>query len=528
MFFVISAARVPRRSSRLATLFLALLGLLAATAPALATDVVSWYRFDGCDPSTSAFASQQTPTSFACGPLGVYYLGDQGLTYNSSCLHQVRGEEAPALYLSQHNPRFMPSAGKWFPCRQGNCFGRRNQPWAAIVDWNQGHGWSVAGTLRAVAGSGLDLVLYPLDPGGSTFDSQGASDLDVLAQLCAVAEYVDQYPDDPPLVVNMSFGRIYDSGVSSLFRSRGQVALQDEIHTVLRHLQSQLGIHLVAAAGNHARLLFPASDPYVMAVGGMDVEEYVDAGTVSKAQQAPSAAKALLPAYGLYLKEGTASTYWPVPPGSSYASAFASGWLGGFMADQSLRPSNISLTPSSTLEPVKVSTDYLLILDSQILAGSDLAGAAELAGPALEHVSTVCKATTSTTVTTSASSVTPSLPTSSSADLAGINNLPLPNMEPCVPCHGHQDTYGLLIKLPESMGLPTGLQLDALYLRVGSSYFEITDSSVISDFEDGLIDELLITGVGSIPSGANIELVYELSLTSYGSFWDSTPVHMHN
>ncbi|MDY7092019.1 MAG: S8/S53 family peptidase [Acidobacteriota bacterium] len=526
---MISVVRVPRQSSRLAIVFAVLLGLLALAGPAMATDVVRWYRFDGCDPSTSAFSSQQqTPETFACGSLGVYYVGDQGLSYTSACLHQVHGEEAPALYLAQHNPRFMPSAGEWFPCRQGNCFGRRSQPWAAVIDWNQGHGWSVAGTLSAVAGSGLDLMLYPLDAGGSTFDTKGASDLDVLVQLCAVAEYVHQNPSDPPLVVNMSFGRLYDSGISSLFQSRGQVALQDEIHTVLGHLQSQLGIHLVAAAGNHGRLLFPASDSYVMAVGGMDIEEYVDAGTVSKALQAPTAAQALLPAYGLYLKEGTASTYWPVPPGSSYASAFASGWLGGFMADQSLRPSNISLTPSSTLEPVKVSTDYLLVLDSQTLSGSDLPGAAEVAAPVLEHVSSVCNASTLTTVTTSVSSVTPSLPTSSSADLAGSNNLPLPNTRPCVPCHGYQDTPGLRIKLPESEGFPSGQTLAALLLRVGSSYYEITDTSVISDFEDGLIDELLLTGVGSISTGTSVELVYELSLTSYGSFWDSTPVHMHN
>jgi hypothetical protein len=528
MFFMISVARVPRQSSRCAIILAALAGLLVSATPAAATDVVRWYRFDGCDPSISSFSSQQAPENFACGALGLYYLGDQGLSYSSSCLHQVYGEEAPALYLAQHNPRFMPSAGQWFPCRQGNCFGRNSQPWAAVIDWNQGHGWSVAGTLSAVAGSGLDLVLYPLDAGGATFDTQGASDLDVLARLCAVAEYVDQNPNDPPLVINMSFGRIFDSGVSSLLRSRGQVALQDEIHTVLQHLQSQLGIHLVAAAGNHGRLLFPASDSYVMAVGGMDVEEYLDAGTVSRALQAPSAAQALLPAYGLYLKEGTASTYWPVPPGSSYASAFASGWLAGFMADQGLRPSNLSLTPGSTLKPVRVSTDYLLVLDSQTLAGSDLPGAAQVATPALEHVAGVCNTSTSTPVSTTVSSVTPSLPTRSSADLAGSNNLPLPNTRPCVPCHGYETNQGLRIKLTASEGFPTGQQLNALHLRVGSSYYEITDSSVISDFEDGLIDELLLTNVTSISSGTSVELVYELSLTSYGSFWDSTPVHMHD
>lgn len=513
------------RSLRPLSLIVAL-ALVVAASPASATSNVRWYRFDGCEPALSSFASQNDPERISCGALGVFYVGEETLEYSSACSHSVYGVEAPALYLAQDDPLFSPAAGEWFPCAQGGCFGRRGQPWVGIVDWNRGHGWSVAGTIAASAGPAIDLELFALDAGGATLDPQGVSDLDVLAQLCAVAERAELQPNDLPLVVNLSFGRILDAGASGAAQSRGQVALQDQIHEVLRHLDQDLDIHLVAAGGNHGELLFPASDPHVMAVGAIDIEGYAQTSTIGSAPRSPSQSTAWLPAYGLYLEESTGGVYWPVPPGSSYASALASGWLAGFMVENSLSRDALGLSAASTLEPVASGNDYLLVLDGQTLAGSALPGATELTGGALEHASGCGSLPASPTVVPSVET-TSALPAESSAQISARDNLPLPNTRPCVPCHGFDTIDGLVIDVSESEGFPDDQTLDRLVLRAGSTYREVTDPTILADFADGLLDSLRFENVGPIASGTTVELIYSLRLPTAAVFWDATPVHMH-
>ena len=212
-----------------------LLGLFAVEIAH--AEEVRWFRYTSCDPGLSSFSTQQQQDPFrvACGALGTYYFGPGDFESSGSCSSASHGDEVPALYLSQDDPRFLPSGAEWFPCKSGGCFGRRSQPWVAVVDWNQGHGWSVAGLIREVAGSGVDLVLFPLERTSGLAAADGVSDLDVLIQLCAVAEAAYQAPQDLPLAVNMSFGRLLDPSVSQSAGLVGRWAFQDEIGRVLDH-----------------------------------------------------------------------------------------------------------------------------------------------------------------------------------------------------------------------------------------------------------------------------------------------------
>lgn len=509
---------------------LVFVGLFTAllTAPAEAQEV-QWYRFSGCDPGLSSFSGQQQeePVRFACGALGTYYFGDSGLEVSSSCTSTTHGAEEPALYLSQEDPRFLPSASEWFPCKYGGCFGRRAQPWVAVVDWNQGHGWSVAGLIREVAGTTVDLELFPLDQSSGVTAQSGVSDLAVLQQLCAVAERAWQYPQDLPLAVNMSFGRLLDPAVSESSSLAGETALQDEVGRVLDHL-ANLGIQLLAAAGNHAQLLFPASHQRVMSAGAVDIEHWGSTGLAQRAWETPSATDTLLPGYGLYLETATTGVYWPVPPGSSYSSALATGWIAGYLADQGMSSSQLGLHSGSQLGFVPNSNSYLLTLDGQTLSGSDLAGASALIKRALEHPAAVCGSLASAPWSVTPNTVTPTLPTSSAAELAADTNLPLPNTRPCVPCHGRTHDNGLEVDFSHSAGLPTTWNLDALYLRVGTAYYQVTDTGWLSDFADGDLDHVFFAGLGTLPAGTSVALVYSLDLQAPDGFWDATPIHMHD
>ena len=502
-----------------------LLGLFAVEIAH--AEEVRWFRYTSCDPGLSSFSTQQQQEPFrvACGALGTYYFGPGDFESSGSCSSASHGDEVPALYLSQDDPRFLPSGAEWFPCKSGGCFGRRSQPWVAVVDWNQGHGWSVAGLIREVAGSGVDLVLFPLERTSGLAAADGVSDLDVLIQLCAVAEAAYQAPQDLPLAVNMSFGRLLDPSVSQSAGLVGRWAFQDEIGRVLDHL-SGLGIQLVAAAGNHAELLFPASHSKVMSVGSVDIEHWDSTGSAQRSWQTPTAADTLLPAYGLYLDAGSGS-HWPVPPGSSYASAFATGWLAGYLVDQGMSATQLGMHSGASLGFEVNSTTYQLTLDGQPLSGSALSGAVGLLKRALEHPSSVCPGLATAPVSVTPTSVTPTLPTDSADELAADRNLPLPNTRPCVPCHGRVDDDGLEIDLSSSDGLPTGWDLDALYLMIGSSYYQISDSTVLADFVDGDLVALYLEDVGSITAGTPVALVYDIGIGTSDEFWDATPIHMH-
>src|SRR5262249_21148654 len=147
------------------------------------------------------------PRVVPCGATGTFVFGKPNLQYRGDC-PAVDGarDEMPAAIPDESTPTYPAS----FPRSKGSCFSHQpGHPWVAVVDWPSADGWSVAATIREAADQRVETVLYDLTNGGTLASlSPSVSDLHVLVQLCALAEDVAKRPDDRPLAVNLSFGRM--------------------------------------------------------------------------------------------------------------------------------------------------------------------------------------------------------------------------------------------------------------------------------------------------------------------------------
>lgn len=590
------------------------LPLLAAAGRDAAAQQVSWELFDVEDDPEG-----QNDKRVACGHYGVFHLNVENALPVASepvpAIPRVKGVEVPRLY-----PRYLvggasppapiepvpvvpanrppPSLGgnaaipgpatpprpikpvplnlPWVPCDQGQCFGNplsfgASQPWVAVIDWDGPHGWSVGWTIRQVAGPGVALGLFPLtDEELESVPRRGETDAHLLTQLCTLAELVDVEGVPPPLVVNMSFGRLAHPEDLLPAGSCDERRLVCQIAWVIEHLRLKSqpalpapGTMFVAAAGNHQDLLYPAAAPGVLAAGSLDLAAFWETGLTDSSWETPkltSQAAALMPGYGICLFPGSvpqAEKGHPTPPGTSFASATFSGFLvapllAGLIED-SLEPLLWQPVPSCTPE---VCTYQIAHGNQSLYAVSSglqlLLEQARTGRPA-------CRPPNEGTVEVDASlgnalTKAAALPPLSFDDVAAADRKqPAPGADPCVPCHGHNQPPPLLAYGSASLASrsdpasPLALELDLsfagalpgdytlleLYLRVGEDFYPLTvegELFSLESLESGAVDRLVVEGAGDlIPAGEQASLVLVLGDNGAdvpSEFWTSIPILM--
>jgi hypothetical protein len=459
----------------------------------------------------------------SCGGAGTFVFGGPYLRYDGACRIADSGSEAPALLPVEPEPRLPDS----FPCSEGSCLGRSpGRPWVAVVDWPTAHGWSVAATIREAADRKVDVELYDLTAAGPLGTRvPSVSDLHVLLQLCGVAEAVKAHPADRPLAVNMSFGRRGQGSGETLEPGLGRA-----VGRVLSHLAA-VGVLPVAAAGNHGELLFPASSPDVIATGALDLSAFQMKGEVKPSKQTPPSAAALMLGYGVFLSSAAGEDDdWPAPPGSSYAAAMLTGWLGGTLAGGGQRP---GLKTGSHWSPMVTPGGVALGLDGAPLPGSGLAGPRLLLERALGAVPMARPSQPGAVLElTGPAPPMPDLPVLYADD----GDSPLPGVDPCVSCSGNgvrggelESLDAVLVDLSASQGLPPGMDLVAVFLRVGKDVYAFDTSrepALLAAMAAGDLPSLTFEGVGGIFQAGeqpSLALVVNVGGTAY---WHEVPIDM--
>lgn len=392
---------------------LSLLIVAGGTVPVFADDgETAWMLYDR-EPSQPVARFAGTPHRVACGSYGVFELDFSGTeTFSEPTVSRESGREVPSRYpllgtSLRHQPvtagvaLSVSSAGSAPPdaassggtagvdllsgaarqrseepapppCADGGCFtSPGSEPWVAVVDWDDWHGWSVGQTILQAAGGFARVALFPLnDPYLTTEFGDRITDVHVLRQLCRIAEVVEDPAVIPPVAVNLSFGRLARPWDSVDGECDGST-LPCQIVRVLEHLTTPAGPGsgsddesgdemaggespeatrrggagiplVVGAAGNHRELLFPASSRPVVATGNLDLPVFQGLGRPLPAWETPLGVQALFPGYGVCLQYEVGRgqwAAWPVPPGSSYATAMMTGWVTPSLVTGQLDPS---------------------------------------------------------------------------------------------------------------------------------------------------------------------------------------------
>jgi hypothetical protein len=401
-----------------------------------------------------------------------------------------------------------------------------------MLDWPSEHGWSVAATIQEASGQSLDVQLYDLTQAGvlSTW-VPSVSDLHVLYQLCAIATTTSAPSADRPLAVNLSFGR---RQAAEAHCAAGTPSLGCAVRQVLHHLAGK-GILPIAAAGNHREMLFPASaSPDVVSAGALDLADYQARQEARPSSQTPPASQALLLGYGVYLstpadKDGP--PYWSAPPGSSYAAAVLTGWLGGTLAHGGRLP-DTDQPQGSRFTPLVTATGFALAFGGIEIPGSEIEGPGTLLGRALGQIPLA--PAPEARVLLKLNGFAPSMPPLPIL-YADTGNGPQPGVDPCVPCHGyHQEGEGpdddtVLVDLATSGGLPSRMAPDSLWLRVGSTFYAFdrsTDLDFLTDLARGRIAGLTLSGLsGLLPTGQQPSLVFVVKIGGT-KYWHEVPVDL--
>ena len=195
--------------------------------------------------------------------------------------------------------------------------------WVAQIDFKNNslgvsHGEAVAWTIRLMSNEQVPVVLYPLVD-ALAFPDYPASDAHLLIRLCNLAQLAADLGESSgllPKIVNMSFGR-------STELVSGDTEMADHVRVVLDTIAGS-GILLVAAAGNHQALLFPAEDPNVLAVDRLDLHRFTG-NNDRPIWQNPPGYRSRMPGDGLVLEHNNHRL--ALPAGSSFAAAILSGVL---------------------------------------------------------------------------------------------------------------------------------------------------------------------------------------------------------
>jgi hypothetical protein len=514
------------------------IGLAAGTraqtklvAEVAAPGAVSWlYLTPDCAPASPDFstANGAQPRIVHCGATGSFVLGGPDLHYHGNCRTTNGATETPAVIPVERTPPYPPA----FPCRQRSCDNHTpGHPWVAVVDWPTEHGWSVEATIREASDQLVETQLFDVTAAGALDQwVPSVSDLHVLVQLCAVAEGLKTHPGDRPLAVNMSFGRrVTEGDCNELGPTLGCA-----VGRVLSDLAGA-GVLPVAAAGNHHEMLFPASSPGVVSAGALDLSRFEQRQEARPSAQTPDAAAALMLGYGLYLSADGKPPYWAAPPGSSYAAAFLTGWLGGTLAGGGRLPDPPALKGAHWAPSLMATTvgGLTLALNGAPLPGSALTGprlllerAMSTAGPAHDPRSGI---------TLAFQGPAPPIPELSVLH-ADDGYGPQPGVDPCVPCGGGPparlaaNSEDLTIDLSSSGGLPAQMDLVAVFLRVGKEIYCFEgsrDPSVLAALAAGTVDSLTLSEIDGeiLQNGEQPSLVLVINVGGL-AYWHEVPIHL--
>ncbi|MCG8456704.1 MAG: S8/S53 family peptidase [Holophagales bacterium] len=551
-----------RRSALLALGLFAGLLPLAGSDPASAEATLYWEH--------NSNESCGMGDSIRCGPRGIYRISTEVLAQRSpDCLESVisRGQEAAIGY-----PERATDLGNDLPCPSGNCFQDHPDhtlPGVAVIDWNDPHGWSVAGVIQSLVGEEASLTLLAFDDSRLGLSgTPGVTDAHVLEQLCRV---LDTPPFTRPEIVNLSLGR------PSVKKScKTESSLECEIDAVVGALRTESHTITVAAAGHHERALFPASSGTVFSAGAVDLHGLAGHGEPSPAAQTPAGAQILVPGNGVFVKRKD-GTVWPAPPGSSYASAVASGWLAMALVNQ-VTPQQLSEglaeIGSWPIGPIPIEHDVwgLGISRFQLVPGTPAVAPSELVltsiGQRMESCESAHELHGVFTVRVHGPAV---LPERTLDDVRTLVD-PCPDSLPCVPCHdtpggevmidgatepatakagtdkvgggdviGENPTPGgssrLMIDLTSSQGIDRdSYRLLGVYLRIGGEDLAFTDSlhpQLLEYLAVGMVPFLEIENVSLAAWAQSVFLVFHLSMLDpweadhAGDFVLRVPITVH-
>jgi hypothetical protein len=510
-----------------ARIFVALFAVspLASASPAPSPDpVLSWRLYTGSEPPPMCEPSEGE--ALACGTWGEYRLA-KGSFPTESCGSTADGTESPPAFMPSGWPP--PPPDGWFPCRDGECFSTEagEEPWGAVVDWNDPHGWSVGETLLQAGDRRVAARLFPLDrPPSSSVEAVltdfPVGDAHLLAQLCALAEELEVEPENPPLVVNISAGRFAGETTTT------EPTLASQIHGLIDHLATSYDIAFVAAAGHHRAELFPAHLPPVLAVAPLDLSRHRYDGHLLPSWQAPGGSTALFPSQGLELyAPAPADDCWSVPAGASFASATAAGWIAAY---RSLEDDWGAGDAGAAWAPVEVGDRYHLSRNWSVLAGSGFGGSSDLVAGALEG--SACGEPPAAADATFDVLAPASDPTSTLPSLVELIDEigPSPENEPCVPCDipslfgpGEEEILRLGASLPLAP-----YQIADLFLLIGDTFHKLRSPAkqqILLQIQDGTLETLELRGfrAAHVQAWDEVLLVFHLDVGEQG-LWTSVPI----
>jgi hypothetical protein len=513
----------------------AFLGCSLLGAEASTTHEVSWALHPRvCADGVSA--ALRVP----CGSLGVlaFEVSDQG-----GCLAVAAGSETPHLY--SHPAPALPGILAAAAPLAARSLPAAPPSWVAVLDWADAHGESVLGLVEVLASGAAVPVLYALDGPDLAALGPAVGDQHVLARLCAVAENAIRPGSAPPITVNMSFGRLPQPSDPTSGAGCEASSLACQIAKVLAHLKG-LGTVPVAAAGNHQDLLFPASLGEALAAAPLDVTWFLSSQLPGGLWQAPEEVDVLLPGHALCV-EGAV-----VPAGSSYASAFFSGWY-AFAAG--------SQTPADPFAGLWAPA-WSPALGCYVLGqegtrhGSCNPGLADAVAGIVSGSASGCwgepAASGKPVVVVSGLAVPVSQPPVASFDeWAARQQHPAPESDPCIPCVGGDGGGGpskaasaspqpaggdVLLNLSASVPFAVPAWLERVYFRVEDDFYPLALSPGEREaLASGELGGLVLAGYGHLlPAVTQPSLVYVFTTDPATGcaaepapatcFWSSTPV----
>ncbi len=403
------------------------------------------------------------------------------------------------------------------------------------IDYDDGHGASVVKMIENIVGPHTEVLLAAMDDEELEPLGTEVNDFHLLARLCSVAESVDADGQLAPTVVNMSFGRTYET------RDPGSPAACDvnqaacQVAKVIQYLRGT-GVHFIAAAGNHQTTLFPAILENVASAGMLNNNRYFSEKQLGGAWETPTGPNALMPGNGLCIDD------WPAPSGSSYSAAMLTGWI-AFLHDHDPRINPISRDTwvpweeerlqctvlSEGRRPYKVCNAEIERLFDGLSGGN----------------STGCWASGRNGSSQGTPPSDPEeQPETPSLVAYSSETHPTPESDPCVPCEASGNGSGqgggagggndMTLNLSQSAPLPEGQILDSVMLRVDQQFYPLVlPPQVLQDIRDAAINELVLPGWGSLLKvGTQPSFWYQVktdpqidcALSPWACFWSSTPI----
>jgi hypothetical protein len=535
---------------------------IAALGPQTGAVQVSWSLAPpGCSGPVTVIEIQ-------CGDYGVFTVGGAPESTTSGCAPSVISADDPLYYPPPYTLDPFPHPAQHLrdsggggpmetkvrrvpPSRKVNLIGKAPgpsppptpppqapPPWIAVIDFSGAHGDSTTWFAGEIAGPTVDTRLADLDDAALDELGENVGDFHVLAQLCAIAEVVDDEGRNPPLVVNMSFGRaqVDTDPLSGASCTEGRVSCQ--IAKVISHLRAR-HTSFVAAAGNRRELLFPASLPDVLAVGMLDVGLFLSTGAAEAMWETPEeGVEGLAPGNALCVG------YWAVPAGSSYSSAVMAGWLAEYLQSHP----NAEITGGEPWVPSLDEECYLLTRGTTVGGSCNAAIGSVFGGLEGGNMLTCWNWATAPSETVPPPDVPILEPAIPSLDTFASGEHPTPEPDPCVPCVGvgvgegggggggeESLTVGvdLVIDLSQSHPVPAGTQLDGVSLRVGTDFYPLAlTPEQIDALESGSLAQLVLSDayplLGPIDQPS---LWYKLRPVAETTchppaecFWSSTPI----